>query len=307
MTFSAELRKYDYDRYLCSLFAKEEQRKALHILYAFNLELAKIAEIAKEPMACMVRLKWWEETINELYEGKSPAKHEVAGNLQQIIKKYNLPHENFMQILEAREMDFAEEPPKDISILEKYAAGSSSALFALALKILGSEEENIKQAVHHAAIAWCITGLLRSAYINLPKNHFTIFPLTLMEDALISKDSFGSDTFLERSKTVVEKLIGYASYHNDKSKGLLKLISSKEKNKSLPIMLITTLTNGYLKAIRKNNYDIFSQTYKYPSFLTFISLYLRGKTGLIQLSEFGVQSSVFKKLSTSSFFLHPLL
>ena len=63
--YCAELvRTADRDRFLSSLFAPAEHRAALHALYAFNVEVARVREVAREPLPGEIRLQWWSEVVN---------------------------------------------------------------------------------------------------------------------------------------------------------------------------------------------------------------------------------------------------
>jgi phytoene/squalene synthetase len=53
------LRAGDKDRFLAALFAPAEHRSALYALYAFNLEIARVREVAHGPLAGEIRLQWW--------------------------------------------------------------------------------------------------------------------------------------------------------------------------------------------------------------------------------------------------------
>jgi len=57
------LRAGDKDRWLASLFAPADRRPHLHALYAFNLEIARVRELAREAMAGEIRLQWWREVL----------------------------------------------------------------------------------------------------------------------------------------------------------------------------------------------------------------------------------------------------
>src|SRR5690348_16348981 len=59
----ALVRGADKDRFLASLFAPTEHRAALHALYAFNLEIARVRENVHEPLAGEIRMQWWTDAI----------------------------------------------------------------------------------------------------------------------------------------------------------------------------------------------------------------------------------------------------
>jgi 15-cis-phytoene synthase len=63
--YCAELvRTADRDRFVSALFAPAQHRPALHALYAFNVEVARVREVAREPLPGEIRLQWWSEVIN---------------------------------------------------------------------------------------------------------------------------------------------------------------------------------------------------------------------------------------------------
>ena len=63
---AALVREADRDRYLAALFAPADRRSALYSLYAFDLEISRIRNLAHQPMPGEIRLQWWSEVL----EGK---------------------------------------------------------------------------------------------------------------------------------------------------------------------------------------------------------------------------------------------
>ena len=57
------VREADKDRFVATLFAPAPRRRALHALYAFNVELARVRELAREPMPGEIRLQWWRDVL----------------------------------------------------------------------------------------------------------------------------------------------------------------------------------------------------------------------------------------------------
>ena len=63
--YCAELvRAADRDRFLAALFAPAEHRGALYALYAFNVEMARVREVAREPLPGEIRLQWWSDVLS---------------------------------------------------------------------------------------------------------------------------------------------------------------------------------------------------------------------------------------------------
>jgi phytoene synthase len=158
------VRRLDRDRFLCALFAPASRREALLALYAFNLEVARIPEVVREPILGSVRLQWWRDTIEGIYNGNPPA-HEVAAVLAQAVTGHRLTRDHFDRLLDAREFDLGGQPPDDVPALLAYVEATSGGLTSLALEILDSGEGNRRAAEgagREVAIAWALTGLLRA-------------------------------------------------------------------------------------------------------------------------------------------------
>ncbi len=86
---AALVREADRDRYLATLFAPAEHRDALYALYAFNVEIARVRELAREPMPGEIRLQWWREALSGEREGEAAA-HPVAAALRETLARYGL-------------------------------------------------------------------------------------------------------------------------------------------------------------------------------------------------------------------------
>src|SRR5260221_10521845 len=125
------VRAADKDRFLSTLFAPAEHRNALLALYAFNLEIAHVREVAREALAGEIRLQWWSDAVEGRGEG-----HPVAAALLGTIARHQLPPGPFRTLIDARRFDLYDEPMRSLADLERYAEGASAGLFALAARIL---------------------------------------------------------------------------------------------------------------------------------------------------------------------------
>lgn len=70
-------RDMDRDRYLACLLSLSHLPISLAILYSFNAELARVRDLASNPLAGEIRLQWWKDIFessknNILSESKSP-------------------------------------------------------------------------------------------------------------------------------------------------------------------------------------------------------------------------------------------
>src|ERR1700733_11944885 len=102
------VRRGDPDRYLSALFAPADKRPHLLALYAFNVEIARVADTVREPMMGEIRLEWWRETLAGARQGM-PRNHHVARALTMLLSPTDLPAEWFEGMLSARAFDSSAE------------------------------------------------------------------------------------------------------------------------------------------------------------------------------------------------------
>lgn len=161
LTYCGELvRQHDRDRFWLSLLMPPGKRPALWALYAFNHEIAKTREIVSETTLGLIRLQWWREGIEEIYQDGSVREHEILGALKEAVGRYDLPQEYFETLLYAREFDLEDVLPSSLEGMQKYVDFTNTPLFALSLRVLGEKAPD--EDIAAIAQAYGLTGLLRS-------------------------------------------------------------------------------------------------------------------------------------------------
>lgn len=170
--YCAELvRTADRDRYLATLFAPAERRGALFALYAFDSELARVREMAREPLPGEIRLQWWNDVLRGERNGEAAA-NPVASALVQTIARHRLDTAALIGSIEARRADLYDEPIPTIAELENYARKTSSVVVALAARILSGTE--VKDAADPAGIASGIGLLLRALPLHAARGQLYV-------------------------------------------------------------------------------------------------------------------------------------
>ena len=156
-----EVRDHDHDRYLTALFAPAGHREAIFALYAFNVEVARTREAVSEPILGQIRLQWWREAVDGIYQG-SVREHPVVEGLRDAVRSHDLDPAQFATLLDARAADLDETPPANLAALEAYAGATSGTLSALAMAVLGFADGAPSRAAHMVGTAWALIGLMRA-------------------------------------------------------------------------------------------------------------------------------------------------
>jgi phytoene synthase len=249
------VRTKDHDRFLTVLFAPDELKEDLCALYAFNHEIAKISETVSEPMLGEIRLQWWREVIEGIYdhiEDKSKnnlRQHDVVEPLAKAIEEHKLPKNLFIEIIDGRTDDIYPENPKTMDDLEVYLRKTSSNITVLAGIIVGCREI---EALEELGLAWGMLGIIRAVPYQISLNKIFIPDDVMKLHALSNEDVRGIKNCAELHnsiKALDQKIANYLENLKALSKGI------KKTDKS--VFLLTSLIKSYRKTIKKSDYNPF--------------------------------------------------
>jgi 15-cis-phytoene synthase len=170
------VRTADRDRFLASLFAPVERRAALNALYAFNVEVTRLREAARQALPGEIRLQWWSDVLNGERREEANA-NPVAAALLATIERHSLAADKLTALIAARRFDLYDETMATTADLEAYTSKTFSALIALAAKILGVDAD---AAAEPAGIAQGIAGLIRAFPVHAARRQLYV-PDELLE------------------------------------------------------------------------------------------------------------------------------
>ncbi len=155
-----EARRQDPDRFLCAIFAPAEYRSLILGLILFNHELARVPEIASEPMLGMIRYQWWRDALKEAAEGR-PRRHPVVEVLSNALAAGLVDRASLEALIDARETEIDRLQPEDLDQLEAFVAATSGHLNVMIERaITGGRWQ---QAARHAGTAYGLVGIVRAA------------------------------------------------------------------------------------------------------------------------------------------------
>lgn len=181
------LRQTDRRRFLAALFAPAAHRPALLALYAANGEIARVREVAHEPLPGELRLQWWREVLGGGRAEEARA-HPVAAALLDTRDRYRLPPQPLLDLVDAHAFDLYDEPFATSAELEEYLRRTSSAIFQLAAQILAPISAlDAAQFSFHAGIAYGMTDLLRALPRHASRRQMYI-PLEVLRDRHASRE-----------------------------------------------------------------------------------------------------------------------
>ncbi len=246
---AGEVRRLDHERYLAALFAPDARRPALMALYAFNIEIARIAEVVSEPMLGHIRLQWWREAIEGIYDG-APRGHAVVEELARAVDAHSLSRERLDRMVDARGCDLEPEPFADLEALEACVAGSAGELCVLGLEALGAADAGALAAALHAGLAGGLAGLLRALPFHAGRRRLYI-PKSLLDEAGIPAERIFSREPPQALRRAVQPIAAAARGH-------LRSAGRRHAGPARAAFLPLVLTERYLDRLERRQFDVFA-------------------------------------------------
>jgi len=161
------VRRADPDRWLASRFITDvEARADVIALYAFNHELARVAETVREPLMGEIRLTWWREALDEIFAGGVTRRHPVVDALAAAVRRRNLARAPLEAMVEVRFTDLEPEALADDAALDAYVDGTAGALMALAVAVTSGADAH---GLRPVARGWALAGLLRLRWAGVAR------------------------------------------------------------------------------------------------------------------------------------------
>jgi 15-cis-phytoene synthase len=248
---STLVRDADRDRYLATLFAPAAQRNALNALYAFNIEIARVREKAREPMPGEIRLQWWREALTGERDGEATA-HPVAAALRETLAHYNIAGDRLIALIDAHAFDLYDEPMGTLDDLENYAGKTRGALFAMAAEILNASGAAAEAVTRHAGIAYTIAGILRALPVHAARRQLYL-PLELLERHGANRE----DIFAAHGEIPVRAALAELRAHARRHLAAARAELDVAPPKILPALLPAATVGPALRRMERRGYDPF--------------------------------------------------
>lgn len=245
------VREADKDRFLATLFAPAARRRALFSLYAFNAEIARVRDVAREPMPGEIRLQWWREVV-EGGRSEEARAHPVAAALLETMADHRLPRQSLTDLVDARAFDLYDDPMPTLAHAEAYGLKTSSATFELASKILEGSDAAVSDLALHAGVAYALAEQLR-----LFPRHAARRQLYIPLDILQRYDANPEDVFAGKSTSQLRAALAEMRLHIRGHLAAAHDLLATAPAAMLPAFLPIVLVWQLLKRMERRGYDPF--------------------------------------------------
>jgi phytoene/squalene synthetase len=236
----SQVKNYDHDRYVCCLFANELDRDKLFSIFAFNIEIALISEQTSDLTPALMRITWWQDAIDDLYQGKIRP-HSLINDLNKLIVKYKIPKKLFDDLLNARMIELYQDPPLNMEELKLFSERTGANLLEIAARCLDLANP---EKFRPLGSAWSLLGMLRSVKYVTQTRKFIPFPKDLLPQNFKLGDS--------DNKLIVKQVVREIELL------LTQVDQALFTKSSASLDLLFFLSRYYIKLLKKNDYDVFT-------------------------------------------------
>ncbi|CAB1368467.1 presqualene diphosphate synthase HpnD [Denitratisoma oestradiolicum] len=145
--------------YYSFLFLEPHRRQAIMALYAFCREVDDLVDECSNPELAAAKLAWWRTEVAALYQGQPS--HPVTQALAVALKRFALPQEHLLEIIDGMEMDLEQARYPDFKALHLYCYRVASVVGLLAAEIFGYRDRRTLKYAHDLGLALQLTNIIR--------------------------------------------------------------------------------------------------------------------------------------------------
>jgi phytoene synthase len=249
---AALVREADRDRYLATLFAPAEHRDALFALYAFNVEIARVRELAREPLPGEIRLQWWREMLLGERDVEAAA-HPVAAALRETLGRYGFVATPLLELIDERVFDLYDEPMATIGDLDLYGIRTQSPVFAMAAGILRAGAAPPELFTLDAGVAYTVGWVLRSFGRHAARRQLYL-PLDMLERHHVQPTDIYAARMSEPLHAALAEMRAIARQYLAAAQAKLKTAPAE----ILPAFLPVALVGPQLRRMERAGYQPFA-------------------------------------------------
>jgi phytoene synthase len=173
--------------YLATLLLPPSKRPFVHALYGFARYADEIVDdlastLTPDEKAKVLR-EWSSGVLADLAVGKS--NDAVGAALVDTVKRFDIPHQHFVDFLHSMEMDLTVTTYRDFDALYEYVYGSAAVIGLEMLPILGTLSDGAYESAKNLGVAFQLANFIRDVgedldrgRIYLPLNELSAYGVT---------------------------------------------------------------------------------------------------------------------------------
>lgn len=262
------VREYEYGHLLHNSLLPKPLRPAHAVLRAFNVETARVGQLAGDELKGRMRMQWWREGVERGADREQPLEHHPVQRPLGLLLRENSSVVGWLQrVIAAREGALSGQPQQDVAGMEDYADRTAGSLLYALLNVAGigvgdelSEHDEVAYvAAASVGKALGLSMLLQSAPEHAA-NRTCCLPLGPLRARGASLESFYGRKSDGNIRAVFEEVAAAAEAHLARARELRPSLSADARG----LLLSAALAEEYLGRLRAAEWDGFAESVHAP-------------------------------------------
>ncbi|MFC2132111.1 presqualene diphosphate synthase HpnD, partial [Bacteroidota bacterium] len=242
-------------------FLPKDERNAINSIYAFCSYIDDIVDSTPSNDEKIIhikreRLKWWENVIEEIYNGQNT--NALIMPLIAVINRFSIPKQYFLTLIDGCRRDLDKKRYETFEELKEYCYGVAGIVGLISIEVFGHKYEETKNYAIHLGYALQLTNILRDiksdkdrGYIYLPQEDLRRFGYS--EDELLN--DLYNDNFVQLMRFQAKRTREY--FHKARS-----FLRPDERITIFAAEVMDAIYYRLLDKIELNHFNIFEKKIK---------------------------------------------
>lgn len=239
--------------YYSFLFLPREKREAITALYAFCREVDDAVDECSDAQIARTKLAWWRQELAGTYSGHP--QHPVGQALLPVIRRHDLPQEQFQEIIDGMEMDLERNRYPDFKSLHLYCYRVASVVGQLAATLFGYEDRRTLKYAHDLGLAFQLTNIIRDVGEDARRNR-----IYLPQDELARFGVSEQDILQRRSTPAFRALMAFqAARARELYARAFSYLAQSDRRNQRPGLVMAAIYQALLGEIERDGFQVLAQ------------------------------------------------
>lgn len=239
--------------YYSFMFLPPPKRRAIVALYAFCREVDDIADECTDTNVAHTKLAWWRAEVADLYRGEPH--HPVSQALAPVIKQFDLPAEQLLEIIDGMEMDLTQHRYADFKSLRLYCHRVAGVVGELSAVIFGHSERATLRYAADLGLAFQLTNIIRDVGEDARRNRIYL-PMDELEQFNVSASDILNARETDNFRRLMEFQYQRAQHFYEQAFAALPHADRKAQRTGL---VMAGIYRALLEEIRSEGFKVLTQ------------------------------------------------
>ena len=232
--------------YYSFLFLAPQRRRAITALYAFCREVDDVVDECADADVARTKLALWRNEIAGTFAGS--AQHPVAQALIPVVRAFNLPQNQFQDIIDGMEMDLRYNRYPDFATLQSYCYRVAGVVGLMAAEIFGYRNPATLKFAENLGTAFQLTNIIRDIGEDARRGRVYL-PLYELERFGLSATDIVHLNESEKLRQLIEYQIERAEKYYAQA---FASLPSEDRKPQRPGLVMAAIYQTVLKEIRSS-------------------------------------------------------